>query len=153
MSAQEKMRSRALASIECALLLVSLSGAASHSSSLSDHADLNNQPAGVHRQPSRAGDDSAKLHRSDGTLPVGKTVSLPPDCIEADQNAVRRLERHGELLDLEPTLFAEAYNTLIKARIACRAGSVTAALNFYDEIEESLREKVVPNDAALTAGR
>ena len=40
------------------------------------------------------------------SLPVGKVVSLPVACMTADQEAVRLLERQGELLDADPTLFA-----------------------------------------------
>jgi hypothetical protein len=78
------------------------------------------------------------------SLPVGKTVSLPVACVEADQSAFRALERQGELLDADPTLFAESYHTFIRARIACRAGFVSKALNSYDEIRESLAVKTVP---------
>src|SRR5215471_8643089 len=50
---------------------------------------------------------------SDPELPVGKTVALPTHCMSADQEAVRALERQGELLDADPTLFAESFNTLV----------------------------------------
>ena len=79
------------------------------------------------------------------TLPVGKAPSLPATCRAADQDAMRALERQGELLDMDPTLFADSYVTLIRARIACRAGALSEALNLYDEISESLREKMVPD--------
>ena len=80
-------------------------------------------------------------------LPVGKSPSLPIACIPLDREAFQRLERQGELLDADPTLFAESYRTLIRARIACKAGDAKA-LNLYDEILESLQEKLVPAQAA-----
>jgi hypothetical protein len=86
-------------------------------------------------------------------LPVGKSVALPTACLPADQEAVRRIERQGELLDADPTLFAESFSTLVRARIACRAGRASDALNFYDEIHESLREKAVPDTRAMETRR
>src|SRR5262249_55405831 len=96
-------------------------------------------------EPARA---SPPFEPGDPALPVGKSVALPKTCVAADQEAVRAIERQGERLDADPTLFAESFNTLIRARIACRAGQVSGALNFYDEIGESLREKVVPERRA-----
>jgi len=87
------------------------------------------------------------------TLPLGKSPSLPTICSSADQQAFQRLERQGELLDADPVLFAESYTTLIRARIACRAGDPTKALNLYDEVLESMREKLVPAGQASKAGR
>jgi hypothetical protein len=84
-------------------------------------------------------------------LPVDKTVTLPASCRAADQEAVHAIERQGELLDADPTLFAESFATLVRARIACRAGLTSDALDFYDEIRESLREKVVPDGLARRA--
>jgi len=87
------------------------------------------------------------------TLPLGKSPSLPLACGSADQAAFQRLERQGELLDADPTLFAESYRTLIRARIACGAGNTTRALNLYDEIMESMHEKPVRGEAASRPGR
>ena len=81
-------------------------------------------------------------------LPVGKVVSLPVACMSADQEAVRRLERQGELLDADPTLFADSFNNLVRARIICRAGYSTEALNIYDEIQESMATKRIRDDQA-----
>jgi len=67
------------------------------------------------------------------SLPVGKVLSLPVACMTADQEAVRRLERQGELLDADPTLFADSLNDLVRARIGCRAGYSSEALKIYDE--------------------
>lgn len=81
-------------------------------------------------------------------LPLGKSPSLPMACRSSDQDAYHRLERQGELLDADPTLFAESYNALIRARIACRAGNYGRALDLYDEIMESMAEKRAPGQAA-----
>jgi hypothetical protein len=86
--------------------------------------------------------------RCTASLPVGKVVSLPAACVPADQEAVRRLERQGELLDADSTLFAESFNALVRARIACRAGYFREALNIYDEIQESMATKRVRDDQA-----
>ena len=86
--------------------------------------------------------------RCTASLPVGKVVSLPAACVPADQEAVRRLERQGELLDADSTLFAESFNALVRARIACRAGYFREALNIYDEIQESMDTKRVRDDQA-----
>jgi hypothetical protein len=48
-------------------------------------------------------------------------------------------------------LFADSYNTLIRARIACRAGDNSKALSLYDEILEGMRDKLVPTH--LNPGR
>jgi hypothetical protein len=86
-------------------------------------------------------------------LPVGKAPALATNCVSADQEAQRRIERQGEMLDVDPVLFAESYNALIRARIACRAGLLSQALSLYDEIQESLREKLVPDNRPLEAAR
>jgi hypothetical protein len=96
---------------------------------------------------------SSRLMLCLATLPVGKAPQLPIACRPADQDAFGRLERQGELLDADPTLFAESYRSLIRARIACRAGDQGRALALYDEIMESLREKPVPGNAGSTARR
>jgi hypothetical protein len=77
------------------------------------------------------------------SLPVGKVVSLPVACVTADREAVRRLERQGELLDADPTLFADSFNNLVRARILCRAGYSSEALTIYDEVQESMAVKRV----------
>ena len=87
------------------------------------------------------------------TLPLGKSPSMPIACRSVDQDAFQRLERQGEVLDADPTLFAESYNILIRARIACRAGDHAKALSLYDEIMEGMREKPVPGEAASQPGR
>ena len=89
-----------------------------------------------------------QLLRCTASLPVGKVVSLPAGCIPADQEAVRRLERQGELLDADATLFADSFNALVRARIACRAGYFGEALNIYDEIQESMATKRIRDDQA-----
>ena len=89
-----------------------------------------------------------ELLRCTASLPVGKVVSLPAACVPADQEALRRLERQGELLDADSTLFAESFNALVRARIACRAGYFREALNIYDEIQESMATKRVRDDQA-----
>jgi hypothetical protein len=94
----------------------------------------------------------AQAARCLGSLPTGKTPSLPLVCILEDQEAVRRMERQGEVLDMDPTLFADSYHALIRARIACQAGLFPEALNFYDEIRESLREKPVLDNRATESG-
>ena len=76
------------------------------------------------------------------SLPVGKVVSLPVACMTADQ------ERQGELLDADPTLFADSFNNLVRARILCRAGYSSEALNIYDEIQESMATKRIRDDQA-----
>jgi hypothetical protein len=81
---------------------------------------------------------------TDRRLPHGKSPSLPVPCWSVDQEAFQRLKRQGELLDADPILFAESYNTLIRARIACRAGDNSKALRLYDEILEGMRDKLVP---------
>ena len=86
--------------------------------------------------------------RCTASLPVGKVVSLPAACVPADQEAVRRLERQGELLDADSTLFADSFNALVRARIACRAGYFADALNIYDEIQESLATRRVQDEQA-----
>jgi hypothetical protein len=90
----------------------------------------------------------AQFLRCTGALPVGKVVSLPAACVPADQEAMRRLERQGELLDADATLFAESFNALVRARIACRAGYFAEALNIYDEVKESLATKRIRDDQA-----
>ena len=75
-------------------------------------------------------------------------MSLPVACMMADQEAVRRLERQGELLDADPTLFADSFNNLVRARIICRVGYSTEALNIYDEIQESLATRRIRDDQA-----
>jgi hypothetical protein len=82
------------------------------------------------------------------SLPVGKVVSLPVACMTADQEAVRRLERQGELLDADPTLTTDSFNNLVRARITCRAGYFSEALNIYDEIRESMAVKRVLDNQA-----
>ncbi len=82
------------------------------------------------------------------SLPVGKVVPLPVACMTADQEAVRRLERQGELLDADPTLFADSFNNLVRARIICRAGYSSKALSIYDEIQESMAVKRVLDNRA-----
>lgn len=77
------------------------------------------------------------------SLPVSRSVSLPAGCLSADREAITQLERQGEIMDVEPVLLAEAYHTLIRARIACRAGRVPKALDLLDQIQESLRRKPV----------
>jgi len=54
-------------------------------------------------------------------------------------------------LDADPILVAESYNTLIRARIACRASDNSKALSLYDEILEGMRDKLVPTH--LNPGR
>jgi pentatricopeptide repeat protein len=98
--------------------------------------------------PARA---SPPFEASDPALPVGKSVALPTPCVAADREASGAIEQQGERLDADPTLFAESFATLIRARIACRAGRVSDALNLYDEIRESLREKAVPDELAHRA--
>lgn len=95
---------------------------------------------------------SSRLELCLATLPLGKFPSLPMACRPVDQEAFQRLERQGELLDADPTLFAESYRTLIRARIACRAGDHAKALNLYDEILESMREKPVPSSGTSKLG-
>jgi len=58
------------------------------------------------------------------------------------------LERQGELLDADPTLFADSFNNLVRARILCRAGYSSEALNIYDEIQESMAVKRVLDNRA-----
>ena len=89
-----------------------------------------------------------QLLRCTASLPVGKVVSLPAACMPADQEAVRRRERQGELLDADATLFAESFNALVRARIACRAGYFGDALNIYDEIRESMATRRIRDDQA-----
>jgi hypothetical protein len=89
-----------------------------------------------------------RLLRCTASLPVGKVVSLPAACVPADEAAVRRLERQGELLDADATLFADSFNALVRARIACRAGYFGDALNIYDEIRESMATKRIRDDQA-----
>ena len=93
------------------------------------------------------------LLRCTASLPVGKVVSLPAACVPADQEAVRRLERQGELLDADSTLFADSFNALVRARIACRAGYFGEALNIYDEIQESMATKRIKDDQARQQSR
>lgn len=90
---------------------------------------------------------AAHLAQCLASLPVGRSPSLPLTCMLADRSAVQQLERQGELLDMDPTLFAESYHALIRARIACRAGLLSAALDHYGEIRESLEVKLVPGKA------
>jgi hypothetical protein len=45
-------------------------------------------------------------------------------------------------------LFAESFNALVRARIACRAGYPGEALNIYDEIQESMATKRLRDDQA-----
>src|SRR5262245_41755328 len=90
----------------------------------------------------------AQFLRCTGALPVGKVVSLPAACVPADQEAVRRLERQGELLDADATLFTDSFNALVRARISCRAGYFAEALSIYDEIKESLATKRIRDDQA-----
>ena len=94
-----------------------------------------------------------QLLRCTASLPVGKVVSLPAACVPADQEAVRRLERQGELLDADSTLFADSFNALVRARIACRAGYFGDALNIYDEIQESMATKKIRDDRARQQSR
>ena len=89
-----------------------------------------------------------QLLRCTASLPVGKTVTLPAASVPADQEAVRRLERQGELLDADSSLFADSFNALVRARISCRAGYFGEALNIYDEIKESLATKRIRDDQA-----
>jgi hypothetical protein len=70
-------------------------------------------------------------------------VSLPAACVVQDREAVLRIEKRGELLDANPALFVVAYNTLVKARISCRAGIFSKALAFYDEVIASLAERAI----------
>ena len=93
---------------------------------------------------------SSRLMLCLAALPVGRSPPLPAACMSMDQEAFRRLEQQGELLDADPTLFAESFVTLIRARIACRAGDHTKAFNLYDEIAESMRQKLVPSTAAAS---
>lgn len=96
---------------------------------------------------------SSRLMRCLATPPLGKSPSLPVACKAPDEEAFRLLERQGELLDADQTLFTESYNSLIRARIACRAGNHAKALNLYDEIMESMRDKPVASEAASKLGR
>jgi hypothetical protein len=86
-------------------------------------------------------------------LPFGAVASLPAACISSDQAAFRLIEQQGVILDMDPTLLAEAYITLIKARIACRAGLFDDALHFYDEIETALQRKTATTPDSDRVGR
>ena len=72
-------------------------------------------------------------------VPAGRARLLPAACIAPDQAAVQLIEWHGEMLDLEDDALAQAYATLIRARIACAAGRLAEALALYDAILGSLR--------------
>ena len=72
-------------------------------------------------------------------VPAGRARLLPAACIGQDQAAVQLIEWHGEMLDLEDDALAQAYATLIRARIACVAGRLAEALALYDAILGSLR--------------
>jgi hypothetical protein len=75
-------------------------------------------------------------------VPAGRARLLPAACIGQDQAAVQLIEWHGEMLDLEDDALAQAYATLIRARIACVAGRLAEALALYDAILGSLRVAV-----------
>ena len=107
---------------------------------------------GASKQKCGADPCATRLMHCLATLPLGKSPSLPMACTAADQQAFRRLERQGELLNADPALFAESYRTLIRARIACRAGDQVRALGLYDEVVESMREKRMPREAPPRLG-
>ena len=71
--------------------------------------------------------------------PAGRARLLPAACVGPDQTAVQLIEWHGEMLDLDDDELAQAYATLIRARIACAAGQLAEALALYDAILGSLR--------------
>jgi hypothetical protein len=75
-------------------------------------------------------------------VPAGRARLLPAACIGQDQAAVQLIEWHGEMLDLDDDALAQAYATLIRARIACVAGRLAEALALYDAILGSLRVAV-----------
>jgi hypothetical protein len=86
-------------------------------------------------------------------LPFGAVASLPAACISSDQVASRLIEQQVMILDIDPTLLADAYITLIKARITCRAGLFDNALRFYDEIETALQRKTATTPDSHRVGR
>jgi hypothetical protein len=72
-------------------------------------------------------------------VPAGRARLLPAACLGPDQTAVQLIEWHGEMLDLDNDELAQAYTTLIRARIACAAGRLAEGLALYDAILGSLR--------------
>ena len=78
-------------------------------------------------------------------VPAGHVRPLPAACIDADQAAVRLIEWHGEMLDLEGGELAQAYATLIDARTACATGAIAEALGLYDAVLGSLRFAEAPD--------
>ena len=99
--------------------------------------------AGCFAQPDSAGCVSGRceplLRQCLAAIPAGHARLLPAVCIDRDQTAVQLIEWHGEMLDLEDEALAQAYATLIRARIACVAGQLAEALALYDAILGSLR--------------
>lgn len=108
---------------------------------LAQHASC--KPAAM-TTATRGDDCGSRLHQCLTTLPLGARPSLPPNCMSIDRNAFSGLERQGELLDADPRLLNESYISLIRARIACRAGDYQKAHNLYEEILEGVRRKPVP---------
>ena len=114
---------------------------------LSEQSDCTLQDAVCHAacfaQPDPAGcvrrSCEPLLRQCFAAVPAGRARLLPAACVGPDQTAVQLIEWHGEMLDLEGDELAQAYATLIRARIACAAGRLAEALALYDAILGSLR--------------
>ena len=113
----------------------------------SERSDCTLQDAVCHAacfaQPDPAGCVSRSceplLRQCLAAVPAGRARLLPAACIGPDRAAVQLIEWHGEMLDLEDDELAQAYATLIRARIACAGGRLGEALALYDAILGSLR--------------
>jgi hypothetical protein len=68
------------------------------------------------------------------------TGDIPISLACADLVLVTLIEKHGELQDVPSDELAQAFFVVMRARAACREGSVSKAFDLYDSIAPRILE-------------
>jgi hypothetical protein len=75
-----------------------------------------------------------------GTAIATGDIPISLACADRDLVLVTLIEKHGELQDVPSDELAQAFFVVMRARAACREGSVSKAFDLYDSIAPRILE-------------